>query len=156
MATPNNAPFLFDGFSTLIEFANVPGVAFFEKTVTPPAGARGGPIDLSNMRNQLVRTHWPKSLTTMEKIVATVAYKPSDYILIIGGVASGLFGVVQTVRLIFSDGSEILFYGWMDHFKPNECKEGDQPTAEITIEFANLDPAAEPIEESLPTVAAVI
>lgn len=127
---------LTDGFATLISFANFPAVKFYEKTVTPPGMDGGGPNDTTTMRNTSLRTRQPKKLKTMTTIKARCAY---DSDVFDPAEVWAMINVLQLITVIFADGAEIQFWGWLDKFEPEESKEGEQPTAMITVECANQD-----------------
>lgn len=59
-------PRLDDGFSTTIEFADLPAVKFYEKTVTPPSIIGGGENDTTTMHNVAWRTKAPKKLKSLD------------------------------------------------------------------------------------------
>lgn len=117
-----------DGFSTIIEFENLPDVKLFEKEVTPPGYSAGGPIDTTTMRNIAYRTAAPKQLKSVTNMTATCAYATEAVEQIWAQI-----GVVQLITVTFPDGSTFAFYGWIDEFKPSAHTEGEQPTASVTI-----------------------
>lgn len=121
-----------DGYQTLISFANAPGIGglvIWEKEVTPPGYEGGGPNDTTTMRNLFFRTRQPKYLVTLSPMNCTVAYDPAAY--------DDLFNLVlntnQLISVTFPDTQVLSFWGWMDEFKPNSHKEGEQPTAGIVL-----------------------
>lgn len=124
-----------DGFKTLIGFAAAPTVAFYEKSVTPPGVMGGGPNDTTTMRNSVWRTRAPKKLKTLDTASCTVSYKPSVY----SAVVSTLLLVNNLITITFPDNSTLTFWGWLDEFRPGEVREGEQPTATVTIICSNQD-----------------
>jgi len=114
-----------DGHQTLIAFAADGTVEFYEKTVTPPGIEGGEEIDTTTMLNETWRTRAPRSLSTSS---CTVAYDPVIYDSILA-----LVNVVNLITVTFPDGATLEFWGWLKSFKPNELREGEQPTAEIEI-----------------------
>lgn len=124
-----------DGFATIITLENLPDVKIFEREVTPPGYSGGGPIDTTTMRNLAYRTMAPKKLKTLSKVSVTAAYATSA----LDGIWAQI-GVVQLITITFPDGSTLAFYGWIDEFTPAAHKEGDQPTASITIQPAMRNP----------------
>lgn len=124
---------LTDGFSTIINMPQA-GITLFEKEVTPPAVDGGGPNDTTTMRNTNWRTKQPKRLKTLSEMKGKVAYDPAFYNTVVANV-----NVNQALSVRFSDGSRIGFWGWIDKFTPDAIKEGEQPTAEITIQCSNQD-----------------
>ena len=127
-----------DGFSTTIDFTDLPTVTFYEKTVTPPGMDGGGPNDTTTMLNTAWRTKAPKKLKSLTTMTLTAAYDPAVYTDIVG--ANGINNN-QEITVNFPDGSTLVFWGWIDKFTPNEIVEGEQPTAEVIIECSNQDAA---------------
>lgn len=123
-----------DGFSTLITLANIPTIKLYEKEVTPPGFDLGGPIDTTTMRNSAWRSSAPRQLKTLTQVTATVAYATDalDSIL-------AQLGINQLVTVTFPDGSSLEFYGWIEQFTPGAHKEGEQPTATLTVHPSNRD-----------------
>jgi hypothetical protein len=117
-----------DGFSTTLEFADFPTVAFYEKTVTPPGMSGGGANDTTTMHNTTWRTMAPKQLKTMSEGSAKVSYDPVVYQDVVS-----MINVNQLITVNFPDGSSLDFWGWLDEFTPDEVSEGAQPTATIKI-----------------------
>ena len=126
------ANFLLDGFSTTISFPNNPGIlgggVLYEKEVTPPGLSGGGPIDTTGMRNIAWRTRFPKTLTDLTEIDTKVAYKTTAYLKIKASMQK-----IMTIQVNFPDGNFIQFYCWIEEFKPEAVKEGDQPMASMKI-----------------------
>lgn len=125
-----------DGFSTTISFADDSSILFFEKEVTPPGIAGGGAIETSTMLNTTWRTMFPKSLITLTEVSLVVAYDPAVYSDILAMMNSN-----QLITITFPDGSTLAFFGWVDEFTPNANVEGEQPTANVTIQPSNQDTA---------------
>lgn len=121
-----------DGFSTTIGFAGAPSIKFWEKEVTPPGVSGGGAVDTTTMRNEEWRTMSPKQLKTLSPAKLTVAYDPAVYTDIVAQV-----NVNQLITITFPDGSTLAFWGWLDEFTPGKNAEGEQPTAEVTIQPSN-------------------
>ena len=132
-----------DGFSTLIELANLPDIKFYEKEVTPPGVTGGGPIDTTTMRNITYRTQSPKALKTLGPMSATVAFA-SDVLPQI----EAQMNVNQLVTVTFPDGSTWTFWGWLDEFTLGAFVEGEQPTATVTIQPSNHDNEEPPVEQA--------
>lgn len=125
--SPTGTP-LTDGFPTYVSFSAATGAGFWEKTITPPGLAAGGPNDTTTMRTTRWRTRQPKKLVTADNMTGDAAYDPAVYNDLIA-----MIGVVQVVTVWFPDGSTVDFHAWLDEFKPNANKEGEQPTAAFTI-----------------------
>lgn len=123
-----------DGYQTLVDFADFPTVTFKEKTVTPPGIDGGGAIDTTTMRNEDWRTFQPKALKTLTEGNMVVAYESIFY-----ADALSMLQVNQLITVTFADGSTYAFWGWVDKFTPNECKEGEQPTAQVMFHPSNQD-----------------
>src|SRR6266550_3274205 len=124
-----------DGFSTIISIANLPGVKFYEKEVTPPGLASGGGIDVTTMRNANWRTMAPRQLKTLSPVTATVAFATE----VIPQVRDQI-GVNQLISVTFPDDSSFDFYGWIEEFKLGAFTEGAQPTATLTIQPSLVHP----------------
>ncbi len=128
-----------DGYRTTIGFsAAASGVVMNtiakEKGVTPPAIEGGGKIDLTTMRNDDVRTFYPKQLYTLGDASVLVSYDPTAYAEI-----QTMIGVNQTITITFPDNTTLSYWGSIDNFAPNESVEGEQPTAVLTIIATNLN-----------------
>ncbi len=130
--------FLKDGYQTLIGFDSAPGIALYanikEKTVTPPGVDNTGSIDITTMRNAQWRTKFPKQLMTLTAMTFTVSYDPGFYASIVA-----MTGQIDVITVYFPDGSTLAFYGFVDKIIPGENKEGEFPTATMTIEPTNMD-----------------
>ena len=131
--------YLTDGHQTLVTFyALGTGVAILlkEKEVTPPGIDGGGENDTTTMRNETWRTKQPKKLKTLTDGSCVFQYDPAIYSQILE-----IVNVNGLVRVDFSDGSGLEFYGWLNNFTPNTCVEGEMPTANGTIVCANQNEA---------------
>lgn len=131
-----------DGHSTLVGFAGAPTIKLWEKEVTPPGVSGGGPTDTTTMRNEEWRTQSPKKLKTLTESSLVVAYDPAVYNDIVDQV-----NVNQLITITFPDGDTLAFWGWLDEFQPNALVEGEQPTAEVTIQPSNQNDS---LEETAP------
>lgn len=121
-----------DGFSTTISFSADSDVQLWEKEVTPPGVSGGGPIETSTMLNTAWRTMWPKALKSLTESSLVAAYDPAVYDEIVA-----MVGVNQLITITFPDDSTLAFWGWLDEFTPNANVEGEQPTAQVTIQPSN-------------------
>lgn len=126
--------FLVDGFSTVVTFSGLPGIFLREREVTPPELDAGGEIDTSTMLNSRMRTRAAKSLATLGKVTMMCQYDPFVY----SQLATWL-GVVQVITVVFPDGFEMSFPGWVDKFTPPSHKEGDFPLATVEIIPSNTN-----------------
>lgn len=117
-----------DGYQTLVSFAANGTVHLYEKTVTPPGFDGGGEVDTTTMLNTRYRTRNPKALITLSNSSMKCAYNPVVYPEIVA-----LINVNNLITVTFPDGDTLAFWGWLNKFTPDECKEGEQPTAEVEI-----------------------
>lgn len=123
-----------DGWQTLITFANYPLVKLYQKEVTPPGISGRGANDTTTMHNLEWITKAFKNLKEMTDASLVCAYDPA--------VLTDLLLMVQENQLCncaFPDGSSWDFWGGLDEFKPNSHKEGEQPTANVTVITTNQD-----------------
>jgi hypothetical protein len=130
----DNTKVMKDGFSTIITLENIPTVKLFEKEVTPPQISMGGGIDTTTMRNTGWRTMAAKSLKTLGKVAVTAAYATIAIDSILAQI-----GINQQITITYPDGSTVSFFGFLDEFTPGQHKEGDQPTAALSIQPTNID-----------------
>jgi hypothetical protein len=136
-----------DGFPTFFDFGGssttfVPGGVtggtsplMWEKTVTPPGIQAGGETDTTTMRNTTWRTRSPKKLKTLSNMSGSCAYDTKVYDPTEGMLK--YIGINQQIQATFPDGSQYLFWGWLDEFTPDSISEGEQPTASFTIIASN-------------------
>ena len=146
--TPATLP-MPNGFSTLITFAAAPSIALWEKTagVTPPGLDGGAPVTTDTMLHTRYLTKRPRALIEQTESQMTVAYHPSQLTQVLG-----LINQETTITVKFpgltagansnggGNGGSWAFYGYLRSFKPNECKEGEQPTAVCVIQPTHWDP----------------
>jgi hypothetical protein len=125
---------LTDGFPTKINFISTPNVELWQVEITPPGVEGGGPNNLTSMENTAWRTAAPKKLKTLTETVTTCGYDPKFYSTLLS-----MLQVNQQLKVWFSDGATLTFWGWLEHFKPNAVKEGAEPTASVRIEASNRD-----------------
>ena len=121
-----------DGFSTQMTFASDTSVQIFFKEVTPPGVSGGGVIDTTTMDNTAWRTMIPKALKTLTPASGVAAYDPVTLDEMIA-----MVGVNQLITITFPDGSTWAFWGSVDEFTPGSNVEGEQPTADITVQPTN-------------------
>ena len=124
-----------DGHPTTITFSALPSgevALYWEKEVTPPGLSGGGPNPTTTMRNVTWRTSAPKKLITMSAGSFVASYDPEvlDQML-------SMLNVNNLITVTYPDGSTYAFWGWLDEFTPNACVEGEQPTANVTIQPSN-------------------
>lgn len=125
---------LSDGYQTLITFARFPTIAFWEKHVQPPGVDGGDKVEQTTMHNTAWRTFRPRHLITLTDSKVRVAYDPSALNNIIS-----MINADDTITCRFPDGSTLAFYGYLKSFEPQECKEGEQPEADVMIVPTNYD-----------------
>jgi hypothetical protein len=121
---------LLDGFRTTIGFGagNTASTLYLEKFVTPPGlDARDG-IDITNMRNIKYLTMIPKQLVKWSNMTAEVQWDPALF-----DPATIVIGVNTNIWITFPNGARLMFYGWVDKIVPGQLKEGENPTATLTI-----------------------
>ena len=124
-----------DGHSTTISFGSTPSgetLLFWEKEVTPPGMSGGGPNDTTTMRNTLWRTMAPKKLITLTSGSFVASYDPGVFEQILA-----MLNVNTQIEVTYPNGDKYTFWGWLDEFTPNACVEGEQPTANVSIEPSN-------------------
>jgi len=121
-------PRIDDGFSTRITFSSNPSVKLYEKDVSPPGIDGGGEVDTTTMRNTTWRTRNPKKLKSLSESSFTAAYDPTVYSQLVA-----MINVNQQITITFPDAKTLVFWGWLNSFKPASLKEGEQPTAECQI-----------------------
>jgi hypothetical protein len=132
-----------DGFSTTITLTGA-GTTFWEKTVQPPGIDGGEPIDTTTMRNEHLRTKWPRSLYDVTPMELNVAYDPTVYNTIKSEVNKN-----QEMVTTLPDDTTITWWGYLKTFTPEALEEGKEPAARITLVPTNVNDSN---EETPPTV----
>ncbi len=125
---------LTDGFKTIITFSGATGAALWEMTIQPPGVDGGGPNDTTSMRNTAWRTRQPKKLRTLTEASGTAQYDP---VFFDTATLNALLNINQSITILFPDNSTLVFWGWLNEFKPNEHKEGEAPTVRFTVVPSN-------------------
>jgi hypothetical protein len=128
-----------DGFSTIISFADFATVKFYEAEVTPPGMDAGGPNDTTTMRNTTYRTRQPKKLKSLSSMTLVAQYDSAVFATSGSGSVWAMIGKNQLITVTWPDGATFAFWGWLDKFIPNQIKEGEPPTATVTIEPSNMN-----------------
>ncbi len=124
-----------DGYQTLISMGGaIFGLSAFEKEVSPPGVDGNGMVDTTTMRNFVWRTRNAKHLKTLTDFTCTVAYSVDIYNDMVVNAQEN-----QLITIFFPDLSQIDFYGFVDKFIPQASREGEQPTATITVVPTNQD-----------------
>lgn len=131
-----------EGHGTFFQIGEDPLTSLWEKTVTPPGIDGGDPVDTTTMHNKDVRTYEPRKLKTLTEAGASCAYDTES-----NDAMMALINVKKQISVIYPDGSRYTFWGYLRVFQPDEITEGEQPTAQVSIQPTNTD---EDGEESLP------
>jgi hypothetical protein len=121
-----------DGFKTLVSFSLNPAY-YAEIEVGLPGVDKGGMIPQDSMRNTLWRTKIGKALRDLTEFTVTISWDPYIYAL-----TSTVLGN-QLVTITFPDGSTLAFWADVNKFQPGPNKEGERPTATLTIIPTNLN-----------------
>lgn len=119
---------LTDGHPTKVEFLLDTTVAIYEVSVTPPGIDGGGANDTTTMRNVTWRTQQPKKLKTLTPFSFTAQYNTNVYNTLLA-----LVNQIDQIRVTFSDGAVLLFYGWLNSFIPQAVSEGQPPLATVEV-----------------------
>jgi hypothetical protein len=126
--------YLVDGYQSLITLSTDPDIAFWEISVKPSGIDGGDPIDTTTMHAIVWRTKAARTLLTLMELTSTVAYDPRVY--------NRLFQHInreQTITIKWPDNTQLAFFGYLQKFEPSDHKEGELPTANITIWPTNWD-----------------
>jgi hypothetical protein len=114
--------------------SGAPTAPLWETGVTPP-GIDGGPaIDVATMRQTKWRPFMPSALQTMTEFTVTAMYDPSAYTSI-----SAQVNVNQSMTVALPNGGVVTFWGFIRRWIPNELREGQPPTAQVTVNPSNQD-----------------
>lgn len=137
---------LADGFSATTPTTLSLGDSGFvcEIEVTPPALDGGDMIPQDCMRSGVIGIALPRSRMRFMPITAVVSWDPQVYGVNLGVVAGGQLVTInrnQLLTLTFPNGRRLNFYGAVTKFEPGVLKEGERPTATMTVGFTNINPA---------------
>lgn len=124
-----------DGYRTLVTFSSDPSISVWERSINPPGLEGGDPVDTTTMHNDVWRSMSSRALVSMTEFSMEVGYDP-----IIFSDLLALLNVETTVTVTFPDGSTLAFYGFLKNFAPGTLKEGEFPTASVTVVPTNADP----------------
>ena len=141
--------FLPDGYSSKIALTRLLTVSFWEKTVKPPGWDGGDAIDITTMHNTAYVTMAARALATLTENTTTAAYDPN----VMSQIVSTLLNQEGSCTHSWGDGSTIAYYGYLRVFEPNDCTNGEQPEATVTITPTNYDPVAR--VEAAPVITSV-
>lgn len=128
---------LFDGFPSKIVFALAPSIEIWEKKIKPSGVDGREPVDQTTMWNQEWTTVTPRKLRTLMPIEATCAYDVVGFSNL-----NEILNVIQSITHVWSDGSTLCFWGFLQKFELSEMEEGKQPELQLTIYPSNIDPSA--------------
>lgn len=144
-----------DGFSTTITYPDAWDVLteitsilarpfqVWEISVTPPGPDLGGGIETSTMINSATHTKAPKMLVNWSDIDQKVAYDPFCLrnILFNQGNNQRIIitfpNVLSPIPNVLSPRDRWICWGWLEHFKPDELKIGERPTATLKNILSN-------------------
>lgn len=126
--------YLIDGFKTLISFAGAPSILLREKSVTPLGLDGGDKIDITTMRNTLVRTYSPQHLIDTTDMSFVASYDPAVLTELLA-----MINVNDLIGVTHSDGHGWDFFGALRSAIPNENNIGEQPTLNCVINPTNVD-----------------
>jgi len=123
-----------DGFGITVAFAGHDFTLTMDpSSITPPGADGGDAIDTSTHSNTKYRTKHPKSLVEITDASFTAAYDPAVWDDIISAINDN---VAITFTFPQAKGN-LVVYGYLKSFTPNELVEGEQPTAECVIVITN-------------------
>jgi hypothetical protein len=117
--------FLRDGQGCLLAIQGIP-FSIVEKEVGPPGVDTTGPINITNMRNLVWRTMFPKTLMTFTELACKVQYDPVTILTL-------KFRINSSIGVQFPDGTIYGFWGYVDKFKPEVLKEGTEALADLVV-----------------------
>jgi hypothetical protein len=121
--------YLEDGYRTLFSFASAPGILLMEVSVTPFGMEGGDQIEVTTMRNNLLRTFAPQFLITMTEASFVAAYDPfaKDTLM------TQVINTNDQITITYSDGSRWTFWGYLKSATPGEAVIGGRPTMNCTV-----------------------
>ncbi len=111
-----------------------------EIEVTPPA-IEGGVIPQDCMRSGTTAISWPKSRKKYLPLTVMASWDPDVYgqnLGVVGGTAA-IINLNQSMTLTFPGGRVLSFWATITKFEPAAMKEGERPTATVTIELTNMN-----------------
>ena len=131
---------LHEGLDTILTIGDTNLVCELE--VTPPKMDGGEPIDLSCMRSGEWATFGARRRKKVGPMTIMVSWNPEVYRNFVIGIVDPRLKLNynQLMYLRFPNGAILTFYGFVTGFDPQALKEGERPTANITIQMSFLDP----------------
>ena len=124
-----------DGHGIRIVFVNQ-GISVYEKNVTPGGTEGGDPINITTNDNASQHSQAPRTLTMPTATSAEVTYDEVDFAALEAAVDQS-----DQIRIEWPDDTTRVSSGWLRSVIPNQASEGEQPTANITIEYQGEAPA---------------
>ncbi len=131
---------LHDGLQTILTVGDTNLVCELE--VTPPAIDGGDPIDLSCMRSGAWAPMYARRRKRAGPMTILVSWNPEVYFhnFAVGVLENRIrINVNQLMILYFPNGATLTFWGFITKFEPQAMKEGERPTANLTIQLSFLD-----------------
>ncbi len=138
-----------EGFKSLITFASDPTVGFWEIQLKPPGVDGGQEIDITTQHNSTWHTMYPRTLKKLDPVTFEGAYDIDFLPSIIS-----LVNKLDTITVLFPDGSTFCFFGWLQKIEFGELKEGEFPKCNGNIVPANVDPSSNVLAEQGPVFTA--
>jgi hypothetical protein len=126
--------YLKDGYPFEITSSLKPSIKLRPKNLKPYGIDAGGGVNTTTASNTRWHTQYPKTLIKGTNITFESAFDPA----VIDDVLD-IIGVNQLWTITYSDGSEDDVWGWLDKFDRTNMTEGNQPTANCTVELSNQD-----------------
>lgn len=123
-----------DGWQTLIACSKRPAIQLWEISIKPPGVDGGDPVETTTMHNTVWRTRDRRHLKTLTESTFKAAYDPESWTDILY-----MINNPDSWTVIYPENSKLAFYGVMTKFEPDELKEGEMPTATVTITPTNWD-----------------
>lgn len=112
-----------------------------EVEVTPPAIDGGENIPQDCMRSGIWGISWPRYRKRLMPFTTVVSWDPDVYgVNFVPVLASVQVGMNQYITLTFPDGNRIGYYAVVNKFEPGVLKDGERPTATITISPTLMHP----------------
>lgn len=131
-------PLLTDGYKTIISLAN--DSLLFEIEVTPPAIDGGEVVAQDHMRSGFLSIFFPRKRRRLSPFTLMVAWDTSLYYQaaqnVHPNVVAGMLATVnknQLITITFPDSATLAFWGTVNKFEPGALKEGERPTATLTV-----------------------
>lgn len=135
---------LVDGYKTTINLTA--DLVVLEIEVTPPAIDGGEPIPQDHMQSGFLSIFFPRKRRRLAPFTLMVAWNSFAYNQITQSVTpnavAGMIASVnknQSMTITFSDGATLSFWGFVSKFEPGTMKDGERPTATLTIVPSLLD-----------------